>query len=223
LADDCLLVFLKRPRPGEAKTRLVPQLGAECAAALYRALAEEEVRRTTPRPGDYDRLFLFAPADAGPEMELWFPGQEWLPQEGDDLGARMAAAFEQAFRRGARRAALIGSDAPWVSRDRVLEALAALQDHDVALGPARDGGYYLIALDRPRPGLFGGIRWSSSSVLAATVERAGALGLGVRLLESLPDIDTLADLRDEWPRLRPLLAARPELVAAIEASLAGPS
>jgi hypothetical protein len=222
VADDCLLVFLKRPRPGEAKTRLVPQLGARDAAALYRALAEEEVRRTTPRPGEYDRLFFFAPADAGPEMWSWFPGEEWVPQQGGDLGTRMAAAFEQAFRRGARRAALIGSDAPWVSRELVLEAIAALQDHDLVLGPALDGGYYLIALDRARPELFGGIRWSHASVLAATVERAGVLGLSVRLLETLPDVDTLADVRAEWPRLRPLLAARPELVAAIEAALAAP-
>lgn len=222
MADDCLLLFLKRPRPGEAKTRLIPQLGALGAADLYRALAEEEVRRTTPRPGEYDRLFFFAPADAGMEMQSWFAGQRWLPQQGADLGERMAAAFEQAFRGGAHRAALIGSDAPWVSRERVLEALAALDEHDLVLGPARDGGYYLIALDRARSALFSGIRWSSASVLAASVERAGALGLGVRLLEPLPDIDTLADLRAEWPRLRPLLASRPALVAAIEAALAGP-
>jgi rSAM/selenodomain-associated transferase 1 len=219
MADDCLLVFLKRPRPGEAKTRLIPHIGEAHAAELYRALAEEEVRRTAPRLGDYERLFFYAPADAGGEMQSWFPGEEWLPQQGADLGARMAAAFEQAFGRGANRATLIGSDAPWVSRERVLEALRALDEHDLALGPARDGGYYLIALDRPQPALFDEIRWSTPSVLATTVERAGVLGLSVRLLETLPDIDGLEDLRAEWPGLRPLFAARPALIAAIQAAL----
>jgi rSAM/selenodomain-associated transferase 1 len=217
---DCLLVFLKRPRPGEAKTRLIPQLGPLAAADLYRALAEEEVRRTAPRPGEYERLLFYTPSDAGVEMQAWLGGGQWLPQRGGDLGERMTAAFEQAFRRGARRAVLVGSDAPWVSRERVMEAFAALGEHDLALGPACDGGYYLIALDRPQPGLFGGIAWGSASVLAATVERAGVLGLALRLLDPLPDIDTFADVRSEWPRLRQLLASRPALVAAIEAALA---
>lgn len=221
MPGDSLLVFLKSPRPGDAKTRLIPRLGARVAADLYRALAEEEVRRTAPREGEYERLFFFAPSGAADEMRSWFPGERWLPQRGEDLGARMAAAFDEAFRRGARRAALIGSDVPQLSREGVLEALGALEEHDLVLGPARDGGYYLIALARAQPALFGGIPWSSASVLAATVERAGSLGLAVRLLEPLRDIDTLADVRAEWPLLKGVLASRPELAAAIETALAG--
>jgi rSAM/selenodomain-associated transferase 1 len=217
---DCLLVFVKSPRPGEAKTRLVPHIGAEGAADLYRALAAEEVRRTAPRTGEYERLFFFAPPDAEAEMRRWFPGERFVPQRGDDLGARMAAAFDEAFERGARRAVLIGSDVPRLSRDGVMEALRALEDHDLVLGPAHDGGYYLIALGRAQPALFRGIPWSSASVLAATAERAGSLGLAVRLLDPLRDIDTLEDVRAEWPWLRRLLASRPQLVASVEAALA---
>jgi len=220
VAPDVLIVFVKEPRPGTVKTRLVPALGQERAALLYRALADEEVRRTTPRPGEYDRLFFFTPAGAQPALQRWFPREVLLPQCGDDLGARMAHAFDVAFRRGARRAAIVGSDVPWVSRELVQEALLSLADHDVVVGPARDGGYYLLALDRPRPGLFDGIAWSTPSVLSATAQRAGMLGLRLSVLEPLPDIDTLEDVRREWPSLRPLLTGHPELVEAIEGALA---
>lgn len=218
MTREALLVFLKQPRPGAVKTRLIPALGERGAADLYRALAEEEVRRTAPRESEYRRLFFYTPAEAAAEMEAWFPGETWRPQRGSDLGERMAAAFEEAFAGGASRVAVIGSDVPWVSRDHVREALRSLDDQDLVLGPARDGGYYLLALDHPRPALFQGIAWSTPSVFAATVERAGALGLGVRILEPLPDIDTLEDLRSAWPRLRPLLAGRP-VVQALERAL----
>jgi rSAM/selenodomain-associated transferase 1 len=219
VAGDRLLVFLKRPRPGEVKTRLVPSLGAEMAAELYRSLAELEMQATAPS-GDYERLFFYSPSDARAELAAWLPGQEWRAQRGADLGERMAAAFAEAFELGARRVAIIGSDAPWVSRGLVGEALGALDAADLALVPANDGGYCLLALDRPRPELFTDIPWSTPSVLALTLERAGALGLAVRLLEAQQDIDTLEDLRGCWPRLRPLLSTRPALVASIESALA---
>ncbi len=216
---DTLLVFLKAPRPGAVKTRLSAALGDVAAAGLYRALAEETVRRTNPRAGAYQRLFCFAPADAQLEMEAWFPAATWIAQEGSDLGERMRAAFDAAFVRGAHRVAIVGTDAPAVGREIVAEALASLDDHDLALGPASDGGYYLMALSRPRPALFTGIAWSTASVFASTTERAGALGLSVRVLETLPDIDTLEDLRAERDRLRPLLEADPALMRAVEAAL----
>jgi rSAM/selenodomain-associated transferase 1 len=220
VAPDVLIVFVKEPRRGAVKTRLASALGPDRAAELYRALAEEEVRRTRPAGGDYERLFFFAPAEARPALEAWFPGETFLAQEGADLGARMAHAFAAAFARGARRAAVIGTDVPWVSRELVREALLALGDHEVVLGPARDGGYYLLALDRPRPLLFEGIPWSTPGVLCATAERASLLGLRLSVLEPLSGIDTLEDVRREWRRLRPLLDGRPDLVAAIEAALA---
>ena len=200
-----LLVFVKRPRPGEVKTRLAADLGPEGAAAVYRALAEAEIAGTQPHGGDYDRLFFYAPADAEGEMAAWLAGESVEPQEGNDLGARMAAAFERAFRRGAERVAIIGSDVPWVTRERVKRAFASLDEGDVVLGPCDDGGYYLLALSRPRPELFDGIAWSTPSVLQATLDRARAHGLRVVMLDPLPDVDTLADIRRSWDRLRPLL------------------
>jgi len=118
----------------------------------------------------------------------------------------MFVAFASAFAAGARRVAIVGTDVPSCGREHVAEAFRSLDAHDVVLGPTNDGGYYLIALDRPRPALFQSIPWSTASVLPATVERAGVLGLGVRMLDPLRDIDTLDDVRAEWPGLRPLLA-----------------
>ncbi len=223
---DALIVFLKAPRPGSVKTRLVPAFGPALAARLYRALAEEVMQQTVPRAADYERLLFFAPAEARAEMEAWFPGETWMAQQGDDLGARMSAAFEEAFRRGARRAAIVGSDMPWLTRERVLEGLRALDGHDLVLGPAADGGYYMLALGGRQPGLgpglglglFKGIAWSTPSVFAATVERAGVLGLTTRLLDVLPDVDTVADVQAAWPRLRSLLD--PTLAADLERALA---
>ena len=201
-----LIVFLKRPRAGEVKTRLARSLGAPLAARLYRVLAETEVLNTAPTAdAEYDRLFAFTPADAAEEMNAWLPGNVWLPQEGRDLGERMARAMEAAFDRGAGRVAIIGSDVPWVSRELVLEAFAALDDHEVALGPALDGGYYLIALAQPAGGVFESIAWSTDTVTSETLRRVAERGWTHGALETLPDIDTLDDLRREWHRIEPLI------------------
>ena len=217
---DRLLVFVKASRPGAVKTRLATALGDEGAALLYRAIAGEEIRRTIPRAGEYDRTFMFTPPDARAEIESWLPGERLEPQHGADLGARMSGAFVSAFAAGASRVAIIGSDVPACGREHVAEALRALDDHDVVLGPTHDGGYYLIALDRPRPALFQSIPWSTPSVLPATAERAGVLGLNVLMLDPLRDIDTLADLKAEWGRVRPLTAGTP-LEAVVSKAIAG--
>lgn len=212
-----LAVFLKAPRPGAVKTRLVPALGPDAPAALYRALAESAVEGTRPRAGEYEQLLFFAPAEARAEMEAWFPGETWIAQDGLDLGVRMAAAFDEAFRRGADRAAIVGSDVPGLTSSDVVAALDSLADHDLALGPALDGGYWLIALGRPAPALFQGIAWGSASVFAATMERAAVLGLTVRVLEPRRDVDTLDDVRAEWARIRPLVPA--SVAEAVERAL----
>jgi rSAM/selenodomain-associated transferase 1 len=216
---DALLVFVKAPRPGAVKTRLAAEIGPDLAAALYRRIAELEIRGTAPLREEYEPLFFYAPADAGDEMRGWLGDVSLVAQEGADLGARMRAAFALAFTRGARRAAIIGTDVPWVRRAHVRDALDALDDHDLAIGPARDGGYYLLAMDRPRPALFEDVPWSTPDVLARTLDRAASLSLSVRTLEPQADLDTLDDVRREWPRLEPLLGA--PLAAAVAAALRG--
>jgi hypothetical protein len=202
---------VKNPRPGTVKTRLAAAVGPEAAAGLYRALVERVLETTAPRPGEYERLVFFDPPGALEEMRAWLPGVRLLAQSGGDLGARMADAFARAFARGARRVAIVGSDVPGVARETVGDALRALDTADVAMGPAEDGGYYLLALREPRPELLSGIAWSTATVAAETRARAAALGLSLRELGTLRDVDTLDDVRGEWPRLDDLLGARPAL------------
>jgi uncharacterized protein len=205
---DVLVTFLKAPYPGAVKRRLAAGIGEELAAEVYRAIAEEEIRRTTPRGDEYQRLFFFAPLDARREIDDWLPDEVVHPQCEGDLGTRMARAFEDLFARGARRIALVGSDLPFLSRDDVREAFDSLHHHDVVLGPATDGGYYLIALERPQPELFRAVAWSTGTVLATTLERAAGLGLSVRVLPALGDVDTAEDLVADWTRLAPILPER---------------
>jgi uncharacterized protein len=219
MSEKALIVFVKHPRPGAVKTRLAAGIGAEAAAGLYRALAEHVLEVTTPS-GEYERLVFFDPPEALAQMRAWLPGVRLLAQAGDDLGARMADAFARAFARGARRVAIVGTDAPGVSRTMVTEALHALDEADVVMGPAADGGYALLAVKEPRPALFAGMAWSTPEVAAQTRARAAAAGLVLRQLETVRDVDTLEDLRAEWPAVRALLAHRPDLLAAIEGALA---
>jgi hypothetical protein len=219
VSSRALIVFLKHPEAGKVKTRLAPALGAEAATELYRVLCEEALGATVPRPGEYERLVFFAPPEAAESVRAWLPGVRLLPQVGGDLGARMDAAFARAFDRGAERVAIVGTDSPAVSRATVAAALDALDAADVVVGPAEDGGYYLLALRQPRPELFEGVSWSTPAVLDETLARAGRGGLEVHQLARLRDIDTVADLRAEWPRVRSLLETRPDLRRRIETRL----
>jgi uncharacterized protein len=202
---DVLLVFLKEPRPGAVKSRLAASIGPDHAAAVYRAMSEELIRRTAPRTDEYERILLFDPPDAGPRLAEWWPREALAPQADGDLGQRMARAFAAAFAGGARRVALIGTDVPALAFEDVRDALESLDDHDVAIGPATDGGYYLIALKGPRPELFEGIGWSGPEVLAGTLDRASRRDLSVRVLRTIGDVDTIEDLAAEWERVRPWL------------------
>jgi hypothetical protein len=219
MSDSTLVVFLKHPQAGQVKTRLAAAIGPRAAADLYRVLAEQVLEATTPLPGDYERLVFFDPPESLPAMREWLPGVRLMAQSGLDLGARLTDAFTRSFARGAERVAIVGTDAPGVSRATVREALSALDESDVAIGPAADGGYYLIALRVPRPELFAGIDWSTPSVREQTLARAAVAGLSARQLPLVRDVDTIEDLRAEWPDVRRLLGGQRELRETIEAVL----
>ena len=191
-----LLVFAKAPRPGGVKTRLAAGIGEDEAARLYRAMGREIVDRV--RGGPFRVRVCHTPADAGDEVRDWLgtEGLEFAPQCEGDLGERMADAFDQAFR-SADRVAIIGTDVPALDAGHVERAFVLLEGEegcDAVFGPARDGGYYLLALRRPAPALFEGIPWSTGEVLERSLARAEAEGLGVRTLTALADIDRPEDL-----------------------------
>ncbi len=215
-------VFVRYPRPGSVKTRLAAALGAEAAAQLYRLLAERVLEATTPHDREYERLVFYDPKEAGEAMRAWLPAGRLRHQAAGDLGARLADAFARSFARGASRVAIVGSDVPSLTRGHVRAAFDALERSDVVLGPAHDGGYYLVALREPQPRLFAGVAWSTPGVLAQTQARAASLGLGVEHLAVLRDLDTLEDLRAEGAVLETLLAQQPELRALLARALEGP-
>ena len=191
-----LIVFTRYPEPGESKTRLIPALGRRGAADLHRQMTE----RTLSWARRWKECF---PAS----LEVHFTGsskesfQKWLgpdlsyrSQPEGDLGARMHEAFRQAFREGVEKVVIVGTDCPGLSEDLAQEAFAGLDQGEVALGPAKDGGYYLIGLRRPAEELFREIPWGTGEVLAKTLEAAQRLGLRVSLLKALEDIDRPEDL-----------------------------
>lgn len=195
-------VFAKYPEPGRAKTRLIPALGPQGAAALH----EQLVRHTLNAVGellrlrDVDAQIRTAGAEPRAFADRFGTPLPCVAQEEGDLGQRMLAAFRDMLRTS-RSGVLIGTDCPDLSAGPLTLAFDALNTADVVLGPASDGGYYLIGLKRPVPALFENIAWSTSTVLARTLERASALGLTVRLLPTLSDVDEPHDLA-VWERVR---------------------
>lgn len=192
-SDRTVLVFAKNPEPGRVKTRLAAEIGEEEAARLYRRLGRRVVDQL--RGGDYRLVVCYDPPGAGEEIVHWLDGEELdlRPQAEGELGVRLEAAFGDAFRES-RRVCVVGTDAPGVDRSLVEEAFRALDTADVVLGPAEDGGYYLMALSQPAPALFREIPWSTSAVLETTEARAREAGLTVARLRTLSDVDTAADL-----------------------------
>lgn len=186
-----MIIFVKAPRPGLVKTRLAATLGPAAACEAYCLLVETLLRGLS----SLEEVELrFAPDEAAGEILRW-RRNSWrmAPQGAGGLGQRLERAFREAFDRGAGRVAVIGSDCPAVTQADVASARSALTAHDVVLGPANDGGYWLIGLRKPHPELFRGIAWSTNRVLAETLDCCAAAGLQVELLRSLADVDTEAD------------------------------
>lgn len=190
--EPSVLVMAKAPRPGHAKTRLQPALGAPGCATLQAAL----IRHTGRVADQAARVFVaVTPDDAGPEVaELLPPRAVVLGQGEGHLGQRMTAAVAAVHDATGGPVVVIGTDAPTLTAQRIAEA-ATVAPGETVLGPALDGGYYLAALNRPAPEVFGiaPALWSGPDVLGATVVAAEGAGLTVRLLGALRDLDTPED------------------------------
>ncbi|MGO8705049.1 MAG: TIGR04283 family arsenosugar biosynthesis glycosyltransferase [Candidatus Brocadiia bacterium] len=196
MPESVLIVFTRWPEPGASKTRLIPVLGAAGAADLQRQMALHTISHAR-EVARRERVALEVRFSGGAadRMQEWLGGgMDCRPQGEGDLGARMEVAFRDAFSRGAARVVLVGTDCPGLEAPVMRAALAALRRKDLVLGPATDGGYWLIGLRRPAPGLFADMPWSTDSVLERTRDRARSLGLSVRLLEPLRDVDRPEDL-----------------------------
>lgn len=189
-------IFIKNPEKGRVKTRLAATLGEAQALSVYKSLLT------------YTRTVI-SKIDA--EKEVWYSDfvdykDEWdsnifyrKKQQGDNLGERMKYAFKSSFEEDTcQSVVLIGSDCAELTELIVEDAFKKLRNHDLVLGPAEDGGYYLIGMSKFIPDVFNGIMWSTHQVLDATIIRAREFGLRFSLLPLLNDVDTFED----WERVK---------------------
>jgi rSAM/selenodomain-associated transferase 1 len=197
-----LVLFAKWPAAGQVKSRLAAQTSPEWAAGVARAFLLDLLDRFDAFPAR--RVLAFTPPAAESAFTELVHGRfDLVPQAAGDLGARLATCLREQFALGAARVVVIGSDSPTLPLDLVHQAFAELERADLVLGPATDGGYYLIGSTKMQPALFEGIAWSTERVLLDTVRRAGEQGLRFAVLPPWYDVDSLTD----WWMLRGHLAA----------------
>jgi uncharacterized protein len=191
-----LAAMAKVPVRGEVKTRLCPPLTLAQAAELGRCLLADRVEQLGAVPLS-DRLVAFWPPEREPEARELVPaGLRLVAQHGEDLGARMARLLSDLLAEGYAGAIVVGTDTPTLPTAYLEEACALLRSGavDVTVGPAEDGGYYLIGLRAPAPELFIDMPWGGTSVYAETLARARAHGRRLAVLPSWFDVDRPADL-----------------------------
>ena len=191
MPEPLIIVFLKAPRPGAVKTRLAQSIGPEAACQAY----IEMCRSVLETLRDFNRVQIrFTPDDAHQEIQqLLQPGWNSAPQGNGNLGDRIERAFQETV----GPAILIGTDCPAIEASDLDESRSALDSHPIVIGPARDGGYWLIGMREYNANLFRGINWSTQTVFEETMARAEQANLSVYSLRQLSDIDTEADWK-EW-------------------------
>ena len=201
ISKERLIIFTRYPETGTTKTRLIPVLGAKGAANLQRKMTEHTLSRMMGLTASND-LIIEIRYDGGNEhlMRRWLGSEfDYTSQGEGDLGYRMQRAFEDAFGFGAAAAVIIGTDIPDITGADIQKAFDALRQKNMVLGPAKDGGYYLIGLQKnafsPAFGdLFAGIKWGERDVLKKTLKIATGLGLSYSLLKEMDDVDRPEDI-----------------------------
>jgi rSAM/selenodomain-associated transferase 2/rSAM/selenodomain-associated transferase 1 len=201
-------MLTRLPVPGQVKTRLVPALGCARAAEVHRELAERVAAELRPLAATGEaELVVWHEGGTARAMRAWLGSlPRYEPQGVGDLGGRLRALFEQAFAERAARCVAVGSDCPSMTAGHVRRALQELGQNDVVLGPAADGGYWLVGLraaaaERALGVLFDDMPWGGSRVLAESLDRARAARLALALLDELADVDRPEDL-PAWEQLR---------------------
>ena len=196
LDDRCLLFFVKNPERGKVKSRLAATIGGDSAVRLYKNLVVKML--STLKEGTFPLYICFFPKSAQKPTKNWLGTEyRYIPQNGKDLGERMRNGFIEAFEMGFKRVVLIGSDIPDLPLEFIEEAFITLNKNDVVIGPAFDGGYYMIGFNDKSffPQVFEGIAWGTKSVFDETMKK---LKRSRRLVHTLPyqrDIDTAEDLK----------------------------
>lgn len=191
MTNQALLIFVKNPELGKVKTRLASDVGDEKALAVYLELLKRTEKVTRPLP--FDKFVFYS--DYIPSNDL-FSEKEFQKkiQRGEDLGQRMSNAFKEVFDQGLGPVCIIGSDCYDLQTNHLHEAFFHLVKNDFVVGPAKDGGYYLIGMKDFDEGVFQNIKWSTETVFFETLEYVKGKRKSYQLLQSLRDIDTAEDL-----------------------------
>lgn len=189
---DLIIIFVKNPVAGQVKTRLAKSIGNERALKVYLDLLEHTRQTTYALPCSKAVFYSQEVVD----LDVFEPSQFLkYEQEGGDLGERMLNAFQLAFHREYNKVVLIGSDCYELNAGHLREAFDALENNEVVLGPAKDGGYYLIGMQQMHQKLFVDKPWSTSDLLLDTILELKKEGASYRMLDTLSDIDTEEDLK----------------------------
>lgn len=187
---DCLIIFVKNPVAGKVKSRIAATTGTDKALEIYLQL-QEVIRSTVCQLTDIQKVVYYS--DEICHADEWendaFVKRK---QKGTDLGLKMYNAFAE-YLRHHRKVVLVGSDCPYITVTIIRNAFSALSDSGVVIGPAVDGGYYLIGMKEPHKEIFENINWSTEHVFAQTKEQIDKLKLSLALVEKLSDIDTEQD------------------------------
>jgi rSAM/selenodomain-associated transferase 1 len=192
-----VVFFVKYPEPGKVKTRLAAEIGAKKAAEIHAALAEVSYGELKKCP--YDIIICFSPARKIVEMRKWLKGANaYISQKGNGLGERMSRAFKDCFAAGYSRVVLTGSDIPELNRKVIGDAFEKLRNNEAVVGPASDGGYYLIGFTAGsfKEDVFMGMNWSTLEVLDLTIKKLDGLKIGFSMVKILNDVDRKEDLKN---------------------------
>ncbi len=197
MLKSALIIFVRNPVEGQTKTRIGKEKGHEFALEIYTKLLQHTHAITSNLPVD---VFVFY-ADFVNDNDLW----NWYPyykqlQTGQDLGERMHNAFATVFSRGYEQVVIIGSDCYELSSQIILQAFEQLKAYDTVLGPSKDGGYYLLGMNRLMPSIFANKNWSTDTVASDTIAAVKALQLTLFALPILSDVDTAQDC-ERYPDL----------------------
>lgn len=186
-----LIVFLKYPEEGKVKTRLAKNVGSRKAAHIYKELVEKTLTQTKLLSNkEINIVIAYCPKEKEQEIKEWISYPYiYHPQDGKDLGEKLSNSVNWGFQEGANKVVIIGTDCPGITPDIIEEAFQELSYCDIVLGPAVDGGYYLIGLSKKLTFLFEGINWSTPQVLKETIKKIHDAGFSYKLLRKMYDID----------------------------------
>lgn len=193
--ESCIIIFAKAPIMGHVKTRLGANLDAAIVVNLYRNFVNDIIVKITA--AGHDLKIFYDPPGSEPVMRDWLGnGLIFLSQNGTDIGQKMKNAFETTFKSGFTRAVLMGTDIPDLPQEIISDAMAELEINDAVIGPAADGGYYLIGFhaDTFLPAVFKDKPWGTSSVYQKTMRDFTTANINVRQLPKWRDVDDDDDL-----------------------------